>query len=174
MLRPYLKKIILPCSLSHIDSHFYKSETTILLNFYYLNPTLETKIHCYSTLRCYMFPLKMEKARCRSLLIVCLVLAGILVGQSAASFKSCYKDCFNPCVVSRVFTAAEFATHCLAKCAKRPVALNNETNSHDFCKLGCAYFLCANISSKGDPSIPFFPFKTLLCSYVYMCVPGNS
>ncbi|KAF8027527.1 hypothetical protein BT93_E0432 [Corymbia citriodora subsp. variegata] len=81
------------------------------------------------------------------ILIICLVL-GLCLGQTGANFKSCYRWCYIWCS----FESRHTPFYCFIKCMNKCL----HSSSHrlydiiSFCKFGCAYSLCTNLSSKGD------------------------
>ncbi|KAK9282363.1 hypothetical protein L1049_005280 [Liquidambar formosana] len=92
----------------------------------------------------------MERGSVRRLVMVGLVL-GMLVGQSTASFMECYTPCFILCVIVPNHTAFSCALECLKNCIIPNPPSTIHTDTHSFCKLGCASSLCTNLSTKQNP-----------------------
>ncbi|TXG68844.1 hypothetical protein EZV62_003779 [Acer yangbiense] len=78
------------------------------------------------------------------------VILGLLVGQSAADFKSCYSNCFVICTIYGG-SAVECVAKCLKECTLDTYSSHTLKHTDDFCKLGCATSLCTNLSTKLDP-----------------------
>ncbi|KAM7475957.1 hypothetical protein LguiB_023200 [Lonicera macranthoides] len=96
----------------------------------------------------------MEGGKLRAVVMVVLVL-GMLIGQSRASFKDCYVKCYVFCIVDPSQTLCSCTTHCLKDCIfpPSPLDVNHPTHSYrDFCTHGCASSLCFNISTKQHPN----------------------
>ncbi|XP_027125384.1 thionin-like protein 2 [Coffea eugenioides] len=95
------------------------------------------------------------EARKKRALVVMVVVLGLLVGQSAASFKDCYAKCFIFCMIEPSQTLCSCSTHCLKDCIF-PESQNDlredQKDNVNFCKLGCAVSICSSISSKGKPN----------------------
>ncbi|CAI0422628.1 unnamed protein product [Linum tenue] len=102
--------------------------------------------------------------------LLAMMSAGFLVGQStAASFTICYRNCFLLCAITGN-SLGSCAGDCLKDCLLQPPSslppkpssvskMGEEMKkpaSHRqnlyFCKLGCAFSLCSNFSSRAtDP-----------------------
>lgn len=111
----------------------------------------------------------MEGRKLRAVVMVVLVL-GMLIGQSSASFKDCYVKCYVFCMVDPSQTLCSCTTHCLKDCIfpPSPLDVNHPTHNYcDFCTLGCASSLCFNISTKQHPSNSLSPS---LYTYVYIYI----
>ncbi|CAK9174634.1 unnamed protein product [Ilex paraguariensis] len=95
----------------------------------------------------------MERRKLRALVMTVVVL-GILVGQSTATFKDCYAKCFLFCMIEPSQNLCSCTTHCLKECIfpDNPQPQHVNADSHGFCKLGCAYSSCSNMSTKHDPN----------------------
>ena len=93
----------------------------------------------------------MEARSVNSLLVVCLVL-GMVLGQSTASFKDCYVGCVGICAIQPPHNIFKCGLTCFKQCIKPSSAINIQTNTHYYCKLGCATSMCANISTKENIS----------------------
>jgi hypothetical protein len=90
----------------------------------------------------------MEERRVMSTAMLCLLIMGMVVGQSTAfHFKDCYVPCFTVCLLEHknVFSCG---FSCVKGCIEHPSTLDINTDLGYFCKLGCATSLCANISTK--------------------------
>uniref|UniRef100_A0A5B7C7R7 Thionin-like protein 2 n=1 Tax=Davidia involucrata TaxID=16924 RepID=A0A5B7C7R7_DAVIN len=93
----------------------------------------------------------MEGGNLRSAVMIVLVL-GLFVGQSTASFKKCYAKCFLFCMINIPPTVLPCAVKCLKDCIiPKPTHHLTQENTHYFCKLGCASSLCTNISTIQNP-----------------------
>ncbi|KAK3003818.1 hypothetical protein RJ639_017904, partial [Escallonia herrerae] len=94
----------------------------------------------------------MKGIREASLLVV-LVVLGMAVGQSTATFKDCYAKCFIFCMIEPDHTLCSCTTSCLKECIFP--AATPQTSIHEeslgFCKLGCASSLCSKLSTKQNP-----------------------
>ncbi|KAA8541830.1 hypothetical protein F0562_022982 [Nyssa sinensis] len=93
----------------------------------------------------------MQGEKLRALVGVVMLL-GMLLGQSTASFKDCYVECFIFCMIKPSNSAFSCSIQCLKDCIipKSPQDIH-ATHIHDYCKLGCASSLCSNISTKQSP-----------------------
>ncbi|KAK2984882.1 hypothetical protein RJ640_008647 [Escallonia rubra] len=87
-------------------------------------------------------------------LLVILVVLGMVVGQSTATFKDCYAKCFIFCMIEPDHTLCSCTTSCLKECIFP--AATPQTSIHEeslgFCKLGCASSLCSKLSTKQNPN----------------------
>ena len=95
------------------------------------------------------------------IVIVFLVLVGLHAGQSTALFGifgKCYKNCIKGCVPTLNMLCP---VNCLRQCIFHPTLAveNNASRTHHFCKFGCAYSHCSNISTRDDPSQSFSFFS---------------
>nr|GMC71179.1 thionin-like protein 2 [Ipomoea batatas] len=97
----------------------------------------------------------------RRLMVVVLVGMGMLIGESNASFKDCYAKCFIFCMIEPSQTLCSCTTNCLKQCifnsdannsTKAEESQDDELNTHNFCKLGCALSMCSSLSSKHQPN----------------------
>ncbi|CAI9114085.1 OLC1v1014719C1 [Oldenlandia corymbosa var. corymbosa] len=92
----------------------------------------------------------------RAFVMVFMVAMGMLVGNSAASFKDCYAKCFIFCMIEPSQTLCSCSTHCLKDCifSDTPGGLLQEdkliTHNHNFCKLGCAFSTCSKITTTAN------------------------
>ncbi|XP_052176049.1 thionin-like protein 2 [Diospyros lotus] len=114
----------------------------------------------------------MERSRIAAALVVALVVCGMATAVAqlspvaqpspATSFRDCYIPCFILCIVIPPHSAFGCSLDCLRSCiipqahhaaaaAAAAAATRPETRLH-FCKLGCASSLCANISTRQNPS----------------------
>ncbi|XP_030464623.1 thionin-like protein 2 [Syzygium oleosum] len=84
----------------------------------------------------------------KSVFVVCLVL-GLFLGQSRAKFQDCYKNCLIVCAI----TPGKSLPLCALKCLKDCIIPFSDSlrDPQYFCQLGCASYLCTNLSSKDDP-----------------------
>lgn len=97
------------------------------------------------------FENKMDNKGVRSLAIITyLMVFGMLLGQSTASFKSCYESCFLLCVITPHHSVGSCSFKCLKDCII-PTSYSTNTDNQYFCKLGCASSLCSSFSTKQNP-----------------------
>ncbi|KAG9138682.1 hypothetical protein Leryth_018566 [Lithospermum erythrorhizon] len=91
----------------------------------------------------------------RAFVLVVMVL-GIFIGQSSATFKDCYGKCFFSCMIEPAQNLCTCTTTCLKNCIFSETHQQNleedSNNSLNFCKLGCAFSMCTGISSKQKPN----------------------
>ncbi|KAF8393328.1 hypothetical protein HHK36_021569 [Tetracentron sinense] len=73
-----------------------------------------------------------------------------VAGQSA-SFKECYAQCFIFCVIKPNHSAFSCSVECLKDCIIPNSPLDTHTDTHYFCKFGCASSLCTNLSTQHNP-----------------------
>ncbi|KAI5660579.1 hypothetical protein M9H77_29372 [Catharanthus roseus] len=97
----------------------------------------------------------MEVKRLRALVMLVLAM-GLIVDQSCASFKDCYAKCFVLCMIEPSQTLCSCTTQCFKECIfSNPTTVNEfheQTSNYDFCKLGCAFTMCSDISKKDKPN----------------------
>uniref|UniRef100_A0A2P2LKX6 Uncharacterized protein MANES_04G122400 n=1 Tax=Rhizophora mucronata TaxID=61149 RepID=A0A2P2LKX6_RHIMU len=96
----------------------------------------------------------MEGRIARSLMVVCVLLVLLSGNSIATTFQQCYAGCFVLCAITPGSSTSTCAFKCLKDCIfpSTPVETNNrEETQQQFCKLGCAFSTCANISSKYNP-----------------------
>ncbi|PIN09845.1 hypothetical protein CDL12_17575 [Handroanthus impetiginosus] len=97
----------------------------------------------------------MELRKLGALVLVVVLAVGILSEKSSASFKDCYTKCFVFCMIEPSQTLCSCTTHCLKDCIFQEI--QNDLHEQDsdnlgFCKLGCAFSMCSNLSSKRTPN----------------------
>ncbi|KAL9659880.1 hypothetical protein QQ045_024690 [Rhodiola kirilowii] len=96
--------------------------------------------------------------------LIGLVVLGALCGQAesqfseaASAFMNCYASCFFLCYITPGHTTSYCSLDCLKDCIIpkfTPDAVSHsKTDTHQFCKLGCASVMCSNISTKKNPQV---------------------
>lgn len=118
---------------------------------------------------------KMEVKKIRGINVVFLVMVmglGMLVEQSSATFKDCYAKCFVLCMIEPSQTLCSCTTQCFKECIFSNTStgtgtdeFHEQTSSYDFCKLGCAFTMCSDISKKGKPS-NYFTYPIILYIWI--------
>ncbi|TYH53486.1 hypothetical protein ES332_D09G103500v1 [Gossypium tomentosum] len=99
----------------------------------------------------------MEKRGVSVSWVICLVVLGVLVGQSTAQlmpFGICYASCFATCTLGGGGGPASCSLQCLKNCllTKSTVGGGTVKDTLSFCKLGCASALCSNFSTSDNPA----------------------
>lgn len=99
----------------------------------------------------------MEVKKIRALVVLLVMAMGMLAEQSSASFKDCYAKCFVLCMIEPSQTLCSCTTQCFKECIFSNTntttdEFHEETSNYDFCKLGCAFTMCSDISKKGTPN----------------------
>uniref|UniRef100_A0A2P2LKW5 Thionin-like protein 2 n=1 Tax=Rhizophora mucronata TaxID=61149 RepID=A0A2P2LKW5_RHIMU len=90
----------------------------------------------------------MEGRIARSLMVVCVLLVLLSGNFTAASFPKCYAACMFQCATSIGTILPLCPFQCFKQCKLPSTA---EETQQQFCNLGCAFSMCANISSKFNP-----------------------
>ncbi|KAM7461985.1 hypothetical protein LguiA_030106 [Lonicera macranthoides] len=93
----------------------------------------------------------MEGRKLRAFVIVVLVL-GMLIGKSRASFKDCYVKSYVFCIVDPSQTLCSCTTHCLKDCIfpPSPLDVNHPTHSYRDFVLLAVPLLCASLKGNGS------------------------
>ncbi|CAM8898452.1 unnamed protein product [Rhodiola kirilowii] len=71
---------------------------------------------------------------------------------------NCYASCFFLCYITPGHTTSYCSLDCLKDCiipkfTPDAVSRHSKTDTHQFCKLGCASVMCSNISTKKNPQV---------------------
>ncbi|GAA0156644.1 hypothetical protein LIER_38311 [Lithospermum erythrorhizon] len=95
----------------------------------------------------------MEEVKKLRAFVLILVILGMLIGQSSATFKDCYAKCLFSCMIEPSQNLCSCTTTCLKNCIfyethQQNLEQDSNSRSLSFCKLGCAFSRCTGVSSK--------------------------
>ncbi|OUZ99730.1 hypothetical protein BVC80_9063g108 [Macleaya cordata] len=82
------------------------------------------------------------------MLIITVLVLGMFVEQTEASFAGCYAKCFAFCLLNPTIIQCPFT--CYKECHHHSPA-SSENDLQYYCETGCASSKCLNISTPQDP-----------------------
>ncbi|OUZ99722.1 hypothetical protein BVC80_9063g95 [Macleaya cordata] len=82
------------------------------------------------------------------MLIVTVLVLGLFVEQTEASFMGCYAKCFLICSVQPFEPIPQCALGCFKQCHHPSSSIDD---LHYYCQMGCAASDCTNISTPQHP-----------------------